>query len=221
MFKKTLALAILGLVSLSGSVMADYIPYGSAGSGTTVGTANPFTYTFTAAGDGDITAYFYGSSAGYGSVVGLSINGAAPTVYGLQDNSTSYGTTFTMGSVHAGDTLEFVLAIDKNNSLAPTSAEALAGSDANGPLSYLNSTASKNAGGENHVYSTAFSGAGSIPAGTYVAFEDISPLASGDRDYNDHQFVFTGVTASAPEGGVTIAMLGMACASLGLLRRKF
>ena len=52
-----------------------------------------------------------------------------------------------------------------------------------------------------------------------MGFEDIVPIGNSDHDYIDRQFVFTNV--SVPEGGMTIAMLGMACASLGLLRRKF
>ena len=42
---------------------------------------------------------------------------------------------------------------------------------------------------------------------------------NNDRDYNDHQFVFIGVR-SVPDGGVTLAMLGMAIVGLGMLRRK-
>ena len=46
----------LGPVS---QVRADAIPYPNAGK------PNPVTYTFTAAADGPITAYFAGSTAGY------------------------------------------------------------------------------------------------------------------------------------------------------------
>jgi hypothetical protein len=57
-----------------------------------------------------------------------------------------------------------------------------------------------------------------------VGFEDISPLGApgNDRDYDDHQFVFVGVRGvpSVPDGGATLAMLGLAVTSLGLLRRK-
>ncbi len=43
-------------------------------------------------------------------------------------------------------------------------------------------------------------------------------------DFNDHMFVFTGVTTAqsnpVPDGGMTFAVLGMALGGLGLLRRK-
>jgi hypothetical protein len=217
MLRKTLALAVAGLLGLSASVMAIPVPYGSPG------TVNPATYTFTATGTGPITAYFVGQSAGYGSVIGLSVNGAAPLVYGLQNHTPSpnpaYGTPFIMGNVNAGDILRFVLAVDTRNGLGPLN--PIGGSDVS---YYLNSDASLNPGGDHHIYSYAYGGDIIIPAGTYIGFEDISPLSApvNDLDYNDHQFVFTGVTgvASVPDGGMTLTMLGMAVAGLGLLRRK-
>lgn len=222
MFRKTLALAALGLISQSAPVMAVPTPYGNPG------TINPVTYTFTATGTGPINAYFVGESAGYGSKIALSINGSTPLFsdFGLQNHtgaggtaSTPYGTMFFMGNVTIGDTLRFVMAVDSTGSGVY-----------NGPATagavdyYLNSDASLNPSGANHIFSSAYAGDAFIPAGTYVGFEDISPLtaSNNDRDYNDHQFVFTGVRGvpSVPEGGLTITMLGMAVAGLGLLRRK-
>jgi hypothetical protein len=212
MFRKTLALAALGLVSFSDPVMAVPTPYGNPG------TINPVTYTFTATGNGPITAYFVGQTAGYGSDIGLSINGAAPLIYGLQNHAVSsiYGASFVMGNVNAGDTLTFILRVSTGNANGPTGP---------GDLSYtLSSDSSQNPNGEHHIYSYAYGGDLTIPAGTYIGFEDISPLNApgNDRDYDDHQFVFTGVRGvpSVPEGGLTITMLGMAVTGLGLLRRK-
>jgi len=215
MISKPSLIAAAGLISLSASVMAVPTPYGNPG------VANPVTYTFTAAGTGPIIAYFVGESAGYGSDIGLSINGAAPLSFGLQNHtgaggttSTPYGTAFNMGNANAGDVLRFELRVSTGNYNGPP------------PLTYtLNSDASLNPGGENHIYSSAYGGDFQIPAGTYVGFEDISPLGDplNDLDYNDHQFVFVGVTGTpvgVPDGGMTLAMLGMAFAGLGWLRRK-
>jgi len=121
-----------------------------------------------------------------------------------------------MGSVTAGDVLRFILAVDTD---APNYNGPSDAADVN---YYLNSDPSLNSTGENHIYSYLYGGDTIIPAGTYVGFEDISPLSGGDRDYNDHQFVFTNVgVTSTPEGGSTLAVMGMGLLGLGLLRRRF
>lgn len=200
---------LLGLIAAAAPVVAVPTPYGSPG------TINPATYTFTAAADGEIVAYFVGQTAGYGSDIGLSINGADPLSFGLQNHAASsiYGAEFNMGTVQAGDVLRFVLRVST--------------SDFNGPPPvsyYLNSDASLNPNGENHVFSSSFAGDLLIPAGTYIGFEDISPLndPTNDRDYDDHQFVFTNVrsTSSVPDGGATAVLLGIAVAGLAYVRRK-
>lgn len=214
MIKKTLSLVALGLISLSAS--AATIPYPGPG-------VNPTSYSFTAATTGDIIAYFYGQSAGYGSVIGLSINGAAPLSYGLQNHTADIGDSFNMGSVVAGDILRFVLAVATTGGADPT--DPIGGSDV---TYYLNSNPTSNPDGGNYIYSDAFGGGippgglVAVPPGTYVGFEDIllaDPI--NDFDYNDHQFVFLNVSTSAvPDGGMTIMMLGMAFTGLAWLRRK-
>jgi hypothetical protein len=192
------------------SVRAVPIPYAD------IGVANSTTYTFVATGSGPITAYFVGQDAYYGSRIGLSINGATPTSFGLQNHTPApnpaYGTSFVMGYVKAGDVLRFVLAVNED--------------DGGGPMPwwgadyFLNSDASRNPNGANHIYSSAYAGDSIIPAGTYVGFEDVSPLGDSDRDYNDHQFVFAGPGLhSVPEGGTTLTLMGVAVLGLVALRR--
>jgi Domain of unknown function (DUF4114)/VPDSG-CTERM motif len=210
MNKKLLSLAAVGLIGSSASLMAGPIPYPNAG------TYNSASYSFTATGNGPITAYFYGASAGYGNLLGLNINGVSTGIFGLQDNSTAYGTPLVLGNASAGDILTFVLLVDHSNSQGPF------GPPYN-PDDVLYSTPGLNADGLQHIYTTGFTTDGIIPSGTYVGFEDIDPATNppSDLDYNDEQFVFTDVTQNTvPDGGMTISMLGMAFAGLGWLRRK-
>jgi len=203
MFRKTLALAALGLIGMSASVMAVPITYNGAG----LSGVNAATYSFTATGTGPITAYFVGQTAGYGSVIGMLVNGVDTGITGLQNHSSAYGDSLVLGNVTAGDSITFYM---------------LASTDYSGPptVDYTwYSNPALNSDGLNHIYSSAYGGDGIIPAGTYVGFEDLP--GGGDLDYDDHQFVFTGVRGvSVPDGGTTIAMLGLAFAGLGLLRRK-
>jgi hypothetical protein len=87
--------------------------------------------------------------------------------------------------------------------------------------------------GDQHAYVTSYGG-GNIPGtsinpgvGTFVGMEDLDSTNGGDWDYNDDQFVLTGVTAgttsipSVPEP-TSIALLGTGILGLaGAVRRKF
>ncbi len=57
------------------------------------------------------------------------------------------------------------------------------------------SQSSLNSDGANHVYSAAYGGSGTTPAGTYVGFEDLA-APHADFNYTDEQFVVTDVSAS-------------------------
>jgi hypothetical protein len=170
------------------SVRADVIPY------PTPGIENPVTYVFVAANTGPITAYFAGSTAAFENTLGLNINGVSTGIFGLNNQTSAVGDSIVLGNANAGDVLTFVM-----HNVVPGIGDVY--SD---PL--LNST--YDGGGiHNHVYSTPYTGTGpvidSIPAGTFVSFEDLpnsGPYSPSDWNYNDEDFVFTnvGVTPSVP-----------------------
>jgi len=190
MFKQLSIAAIALSASLALSVNAGTIPYPD------VGVTAPEN-EFAAEGDGPIAAYFFGSSAGYKSRIGLWADGVQVGGYGLLNTSSSYGKPFLFGDVTAGAKLVFELQVLTTGG------------------SWYSFT-SANSDGKNHVYATDFDGDAWIPAGKYVAFEDLKDL--GDVDYNDHQFVFTNVK-SVPEP-FTIVLFGLGIAALGFARKR-
>jgi hypothetical protein len=192
-------------------IAADAIPYPNSG------ILNPVTYTFTAASDGNITAYFAGSTASYDNELGLLVNGVSTGVVGLDNHSTPLGTSLTLGGVHAGDNLTFVLV---NNTLGMN-----AFSDPSMNVGYDQPSYT---GSHNHVYSTPYTATGpiidSIPSGTFVSFEDLR-FPNSDFNYNDEDFVFTNVRLTTPGGGVpdsasTASLLAIGLAGICLLRRR-
>lgn len=164
--------------------------------------------TFTAASTGDIKAYFYGQTAGYGSDIGLWVNGVFQGVYGLQNHTASPGDSLVLGSANAGDTLVFELRVSTTDSYGPP------------PWDYsLFSDPTLNAGNFEYTTASAFAGGPfGIPAGTLVGFEDI--LGGGDLDFDDHQFVFTNTRYSTPDTGSTLALAGLGLLGLGFFRRR-
>jgi hypothetical protein len=209
---------LAGTAALFAAVNASAIPYPN------IGAYNSTTYTFTATADGPVTAYFYGQTAGYDSVIGMAINGTPVGAYFLPNHSTTRGQSAVLGNVQANDIISFILQVsnDPNGVVAPFL-----------PINYTwSSDPSKNADGINHIYSAPFAGDNSdpllpIPAGTYVGFEDLPK--DGDQnwgqdfDYDDHQFVFTGpfqATQSVPEAGSTAMFLGLASLGLAAIRSR-
>ncbi len=203
---KILVGVVVGLIGMSTYVMALTIPYGPPPY-----VVNPAVYTFTATADGPIEAYFFGSSADYGSDIGLFVNNVSQN-YGLQNHASFYGDPLqlSLGNVNQGDVLEFQLRVSTVSGSGPP------------PLSYsLFSTPGNNADGMQHIYAAPWLGDNLIPAGTYVGFEDILPISDSDLDYNDHQFVFRNVQTNVPDGGTSVLLLGFGLLGLGFLKQRF
>jgi len=193
---KTAAAAALLAIGATGSAFADATAY------PTPGTQNATTYTFTSNG-GDVVAYFMGSTASYNESLGLLINGVDSGITGLQNHSTAEGASLDFGTIAAGRTLTFYI------NVATT-----------GDVFY--SDKGLNSDGVNHVYSTSFSGAGGVPAGTYVGFEDLN--GGGDLNYHDETFVFTNVgatpvTPAVPEPA-NLALLVSGLGLVGFMARR-
>lgn len=163
-------------VCLSNSIQAGSIPYHSPGRAIEAGSAA----TFTSTGENVVT-YFAGSSAAFSSEIGLRANGFLVGAYALPNHGTPVGASFDFGPIPAGQSLVFELRV--------ISAGYSVYSDP-----------AFNVSGLNHVYSTIYSPStiSSIPvSGVYIGFEDLLHL--GDKDYDDHQFVFTNVARTGPD----------------------
>ena len=195
--------------ALNGCPVPPNIPYPNPGT-------IPPTVSFTATATGPITAYFYASEAGLDSRIGLRVNGVSTGIFGLPNHASSYGDSIVLGTVNAGDALEFELQVVGDGyygrstgifglpNHASNHGDGIVLSTANvgdalgfelqveGAESWFSDPAD-NADGGNHTYATNFDGDAHIPAGTYVAFEDLA-IGGSDLDYNDYQFVFTNGT---------------------------
>lgn len=197
-------LALLGM-ALSGGILAVASPMYS-----TPGTVAP-TYTFTATTTGQEVGYFYGSTAGDTDLIGVWVNGVQLGTWALDNHSSKFGESVDFGTVTAGDTIVFALE-DTTRGYS------------------VYSDPSMNADGINHTYTTAFAGqtkgGATIPAGTFVAFEDLL-LPHSDLNYNDEDVVFSDLTATpdptttTPEpSSILLLGMGLAGTGFGLFRRK-
>lgn len=190
------AAAAAALLATSFASQAGSIPYANPGF------ENTELYTFTATASGNIDAYFFSNAAAYTNELRMLVNGVDTGVQGLNNQTSLYGDMLTMGTVNAGDVIVFVMV-----NLAP------------GGIGPWYSDKSLNSDGVNHVYSTDFAGAGLVPGGTYVSFEDLPN--GGDFNYTDLAFVFTNIsTSTGVSAPPTLAlMLAAGVAALALRRR--
>ena len=185
--KAILSGALVAAFLGAAAAKADVIPYPN------IGTTNPITYNFTADYTGEVYAYFYTSSAGYDETIGLLVHGVSTGITGLPNHGSAFGQKLDLGFAHVGDTLVFSLHVSTT-----------------GDVFYSNPALNLD-GGFNHVYATSYSGGGGIPAGTFLAFEDLN--GGGDKDYNDTSFVFT---SGVPEAS-TWAMMLIGFAGMGFV----
>ncbi|MFT3928684.1 MAG: VPLPA-CTERM sorting domain-containing protein [Spongiibacteraceae bacterium] len=195
-----------GLVSIitacSAASAASFVPYSN------VGFENPIEYTFMATTSGEITAYFAGNGgAGYTETLSLLVNGVSTGVVALNNQSSSYGDSVSLGSVNAGDVLVFALNVVDT-------------------ATTWYSNKSSNVDGVNHVYSTLFDGNSLIPAGVYVGFEDLSAISDpnfgkADFNYKDTQFVFTNTSVACVPVPTAAFLFGSGLMGMvGVARRR-
>jgi hypothetical protein len=197
-FHNTLTAVLLVLIVAVGKFAdASVAPY------PTPGIENPILYTFTALSTGTIDAYFAGSTAAFTNDLTMRVNGVPTGVYGLNNHTSAYGDLFVMGAVTAGDTIVFEM-----RNLIP------------GGVGPWFSDKSLNSDGVNHVYSNVWTPDAFIPAGIYVAFEDLP--AGGDFNYFDESFVFTNLAVT--QGGVpepcSFLVFGGCLCTLAFMRRR-
>ena len=202
--------SILALASIP--LFADPIPYAN------VGQLAP-DQSFTATGNGVVTAYFYSSSAANDDkIIVWDKTSGTRTVPSLDNHNSAVGSAVSL-SVKAGDSLVFVLD-------DVTTGQYFSSVDYFGAASPTN----YNDDGYNHAYSSPYSGGVSgLPVGIYLGMEDLGvtglkPLTGSDLDYNDDNFVVTNVTAtpaSTPEPSTIILFGTGLVAAASALRRKF
>jgi hypothetical protein len=185
------ALSMRLLTSLKTAAVVVLLTINAASAGplySNPGSENLQTYSFTAASTGDLIASFAGTGAAYEQQLGVLINGVSSGLIGLNNHTSAIGASFNLGHVQAGDTLTFF--------------DVITG----GATWYSN--AALNFDGGNHIFSKVVSAGeafASSPAGTYVAFEDLT-FPFSDFNYFDQTFVFT-VASAVPEPSAWAMMI--------------
>lgn len=197
--KARIFLAVAVLLLSASYARADAIPYPNVG--TTITTNTDVTAT---SNSPLVLAYYYGFSAAdtdylmiYDTNTGLFLSSdsggsqSAANIHFFVNQSTSVGSSLTLYGATAGDTLRLEL---YNVSTGKT----LTSDPANDP----------DDPGVSHAYITAYTtSVNGIPApGVFVGMEDLTKAEGSDSDYNDDQYVLTGV-APVPEPS-TLLLLG-------------
>jgi hypothetical protein len=156
--------------------------------------------TFVAPEQGSFTAYYLGGNAGFKIELGLSVNGGPVSSFGLFNHDSDFGSKFDLGSVHAGDSLDFVLRVD--------------GGDGN--IYFLHSVDALNPVPNAQAVTSPFEGSIAIPPGIRFAFDD----TIGQQNYTDYIFSVTETPSQAvPEPATWAMMVGGFALAGGALRR--
>ena len=220
MFRFAAFAAFAILVAGSSPKLGAQIPYPPANEGIVAPQQ-----TFTAGSTGMIMGYFVGSSAGGEDTVRMfdvTTNTYSPWMF---DNKTTImGTAAAFGMVNVGDRLVFE--IDNKDLDDPNGYYHVVKGVPVAPT--MASDASLSTDGINHAYYASFSGGllngvTYAPASySYLGMEDFYyPLA--DLDYNDDQFLFTGLQATptpVPEPSAFILLGSGALGLAGAVRRR-
>jgi hypothetical protein len=159
--------------------------------------------TYFAGTGSDVMAYYYGrGDAAYSEELGMYVNGVLSSAgYIFPSQDTSAETAIDLGFAPVGSSVFFADQVFGLNPVTLVTSSQGHPQYQGSPLYTLFSNPALNMlDNTNHAYATAFSGAGSIPAGTYIGFEDLLNNYSGpyplnwqaDFNYTDEQFVVTG-----------------------------
>ena len=197
-------LALL-FVAPAASALAATIPYPNPG------TIAPQVSTF-AQTSGGVSVYYYGSTAGFEDQVEiLDVQTGYNSGPILDNKSTTVGAEVSVGTmpgqINANDQLVFYIV---------------------SPDGLFASIASYSADGVNHAYITSYPGGilngTTVPMGLFVGLEDL-PNGASDFNYNDDDFIFTGVSAPAVMGSTpepeSLALFGTGLLGMvGVARRR-
>lgn len=201
--KTRILIAAAAILLCVGYAKADQVPYGSIG--TTITTNTDVVVT------GPVTiAYYYGFSAADTDTLSIwDVTTSSWVAQGFFDNqTTAIGTTKTLSGVAMGDVLELELYNENTNT-------------------WLTSDPSSDPGdpGVSHAYITGYSAnpldsdyIAGIPAGEFIGMEDLGAGQNSDYDYNDDQYVMTGVSPT-PEPS-SFFLLGTGLLGLLVLGRR-